>query len=70
MRRVSWFESSRMDSKNKIMEDIVYETQQRIKWYINGIGIHGLTPDLFSKIPTERIVELYNIEISFFKKIS
>ena len=52
------------------MEDIVYETQQRIKWYINGIGIHGLTPDLFSKIPTERIVELYNIEISFFKKIS
>ena len=49
------------------LDAIIYETQQRLRWFIDGIGVHGLTPELFSKIPTERIVELYNIEISYFR---
>lgn len=46
---------------------MIFESQQRLYWYINGIGIHGLSPELFSKMPTERIVELYNVEMSFFR---
>jgi hypothetical protein len=49
------------------LDEIIYEAQQRLRWFIYGIGIHGLTPELFSKMSTERIVELYNIEMSFFK---
>lgn len=47
---------------------IVYETKQRVRWYIDGIGIHGLSPKLFSGITTKRLCELYNVELSFFKK--
>lgn len=49
------------------IDNLIYESQQRLKWFIKGIGIHGLSPELFSKMSTERIVELYNIEMSFFK---
>jgi hypothetical protein len=45
----------------------IYESQQRVKWFIQGIGVHGISPRLFSKISTERIVELYNIEMSYFR---
>jgi len=51
-----------------MMDRLVYEAQQRISWYIQGIGIHGLSPELFSKMSTERIVELYNVDINFFRK--
>jgi hypothetical protein len=50
------------------MEEIIYESKQRITWYIRGIGQHGLTPQLFSGLSTERIVELYNVEMSYFRK--
>jgi hypothetical protein len=49
------------------IDKMIYEAQQRLSWYINGIGIHGLSPELFSRLSTERIVEIYNIEMSFFK---
>jgi hypothetical protein len=49
------------------MDEMIYEAQQRLSWYINGIGIHGLSPELFSRLSTERIVEIYNVEMSFFK---
>lgn len=48
------------------MDDLIYEAHQRLTWFVYGIGIHGLTPELFSKIPTERICELYNVEIDYF----
>jgi hypothetical protein len=48
------------------IDNLIYESQQRLKWFINGIGIHGLSPELFSKLSTERIVELYNVEMSYF----
>jgi hypothetical protein len=50
------------------MEEKLYELQQRLNWFIDGIGIHGLSWDLFNKIPTDRIVELYNVEAAYFKK--
>ena len=49
------------------IDKMIFEAQQRLSWYINGIGIHGISPELFSKMPTERIVELYNVEMSFFR---
>jgi hypothetical protein len=49
------------------MNEKLYELQQRIFWYIDGIGIHGLSWELYRNIPTKRLVELYNIEIDFFK---
>ena len=52
------------------MEEKLYELQQRLNWFIDGIGIHGLSWDLFNKIPTDRIVELYNVEAAYFKKQS
>ena len=50
------------------MDEKLYELQQRMFWFIDGIGIHGLTWELFGNIPTERIVELYNIELNFFRQ--
>ena len=50
------------------MNEKLYELQQRMFWYINGIGIHGLTWELFRGLSTERLVELYNVELSYFKK--
>ena len=60
---------SRPDYKLKVMniDKLIYESQQRLKWFIDGIGIHGLSPELFSKLSTERIVELYNVEMSYFR---
>ena len=54
--------------KTNNLEQMVYETTQRVNWYIRGIGIHGLSPELFSNLSTERIVELYNVEMSYFIK--
>jgi len=50
------------------IDELIYESQQRLNWFIDGIGLHGLTPELFSKLSTERIVELYNVEMSYFCK--
>jgi hypothetical protein len=44
-----------------------YEAQQRLKWFIDGYFIHCLG-SLFSKISTERICEIYNIDLDFFRK--
>jgi hypothetical protein len=49
------------------MEELIYETKQRLSWFIEGIGIHGLSPELFSALSTERLCELYNVEIEYFK---
>ena len=44
-----------------------YEAKQRLKWFIDGYFIHCLG-SLFSKMSTERICELYNVEMSYFRK--
>lgn len=50
------------------IDKIIYEYTKRIEWYIDGIGKHGLSPELFSNLSTERLCELYNVELSHFKK--
>lgn len=50
------------------LEAELYEARQRCFWFIEGLGIHGLTPEIFGSISTERLCEIYNIEISFFRK--
>jgi hypothetical protein len=45
----------------------LYEARQRCHWYIDGYFLHGLTPELFSSLSTERICEIYNVEIDYFK---
>ena len=47
---------------------IFFESKQRMKWFIDGIGLHGLSADLFSKISTPRICELYNIQLTYFEE--
>ena len=53
--------------KNMDLEALFYEAKQRINWFIDGMNQHGLSPELFSKLSTERIVEIYNIEMSYFR---
>lgn len=45
----------------------VFEAQQRMNWYIDGKNIHCLTPKLFLGMSTERICELYNVDMEFFR---
>lgn len=47
----------------------IYEARQRCLWFIDGYFQHGLTPELFASLSTERICEIYNIEIDYFKLI-
>lgn len=52
---------------NEEFEERFYEAQQRINWWIDGIGVHGVSSQLFINIPTERIVELYNVDMVYFR---
>jgi hypothetical protein len=45
----------------------LYEARQRCFWYIDGYFRHGLTPELFTTLSTERICEIYNVENEYFK---
>ena len=54
---------------NEEFERRFYEAQQRINWWINGIGVHCIPCKLFMSIPTERIVELYNVNMNYFRPI-
>lgn len=49
-------------------EDMFYSISQRMKWFINGIGIHGLTWHLFDCMSNERLCELYNMDMNYFKR--
>jgi len=51
-------------------EGRLVEIQQRLNWFIDGIGIHGLTWELFRKIPTTRLTELYNVDKGYFEYLS
>lgn len=49
------------------LESALYEAKQRCYWFIDSMGKHGLTNDLFKEISTERICEIYNVNIDYFK---
>lgn len=51
--------------ENKI-EQIIHEHTKRIEWWLSGT-IHCIPSNLFVKMPTERIVELYNVEMEYFR---
>jgi hypothetical protein len=50
------------------IDKIIYEHTKRIEWFIGGIGIHCLSPELFNNLSTERLCELYNVDLNHFKK--
>jgi hypothetical protein len=50
----------------KIFEEL-YEKQQILKWLIDGKEIHGLPLNAVSYLNKERICELYNMELNYFK---
>lgn len=50
------------------MEEELYELQQRLNWFIDGIGRHCLSWGSFQFITAEWIVENYNVEFSYFVK--
>lgn len=56
-----------IDSTDGIIERLEYEAMQRLNWFLDGYFIHGLG-ELFSKISTEKICELYNVQLNYFRK--
>jgi len=48
------------------LEKLEYESLRRLDFLINGYFNHCLG-SLFHKLNTERICELYNIELSYFR---
>lgn len=49
------------------LDDALFEAQQRCNWFIDGMNKTGLTVEIFKNISTERLCELYNIDINYFK---
>lgn len=50
----------------KDIEQMFYESEKRLDWFINGIHRHCLSAKVFSKISTERLCEIYNVELEYF----
>jgi hypothetical protein len=48
------------------LDKIEYEASKRLEFLINGYFIHSLG-SRFSKITTERLCELYNIKLNYFR---
>jgi len=44
-----------------------YEASKRMEWFINGYFIHCIPSSMWSTLTTERIVELYNVEMEYFR---
>lgn len=44
----------------------LYQLQKKMEWLINGYGTNLLLKNGLGGIPIERIVELYNVEMSYF----
>ena len=47
------------------IDEQLYEANQRMKWFIDGYLIHCIPSYMWSKLTTERIVELYNVEMDY-----
>jgi len=39
---------------------------KKLEWFIDGIGIHGISWIQFKSLTPEWIVENYNVEMSYF----
>jgi hypothetical protein len=50
------------------LDSELFEAKRRCEWFIDGMGKHGLTVELFSMMSTEEICLIYNVELSYFKK--
>ena len=48
------------------IDKIEYEGLKRLEWFIDGYNTHCLN-SLFTKMSTERICELYNVELKYFR---
>jgi len=57
-------QSSGMDFEQRF-----YEAKTRIFWFIDNMDRHGLTWELYWKIPTQRLCEVLGIHISYFTLI-
>ena len=49
------------------VDEQLYEAKQRMRWFINGYFIHCIPSSMWSILTTERIVELYNVEMEYFR---
>lgn len=49
------------------IEQFNYECEKRFEWWLAGICTHGISAESFAKMSTERIVQLYNVEMIFFR---
>lgn len=45
-----------------------FEQKKRLEWWCSGINIHCIPFYLFINISTDRLCELYNVELNYFKK--
>ncbi len=50
-----------------MIDEELYELKQRLEWFINGIGIHCISWDLFHVMTADNICRLYNVDPSYFK---
>lgn len=48
------------------IDNLYFESRQRLRWFIDGIGRHGMPAKMFIQISTERLCEMYNVEMEFF----
>jgi hypothetical protein len=48
-------------------DEQLYEAKQRMRWFINGYFIHCIPANMWNRLTTERIVELYNVEMDYFR---
>jgi hypothetical protein len=51
------------------VDDALYEAKQRCFWFIEGYYIHGMSVEIFKNLSTERLCELYNVDIDHFRRI-
>lgn len=49
------------------VEAELHEARQRCFWFIDGYFMHGLSVELFAKMSTETICEIYNVDIRQFR---
>ena len=49
------------------IEEQLYEVKKRMEWFIDGYFIHCIPSSMWSRLTTESIVVLYNIEMEYFR---
>ncbi len=57
---------AQLKNKHYICTMTEYEAKKRLEWFIDGYFIHCLGSS-FANLTTERICELYNVELDYFR---